>query len=153
MSYSLDESCESPLKCCCGGAIGGVMYGSSWLADILPAIADAADTVWICDGIRYMKWEWKWSYSGFFVTTNDHRNKISTKQINDRWWTTIELHFEAADRFEYCENIANLHRSPMPLSLPLLLTFIIHCPDYVSLIPQKLSHCFHNYRKLFIFIR
>lgn len=40
---SLDESCESPLKCCVGGCtIGGVMYGSSWLADTRPAIADAA---------------------------------------------------------------------------------------------------------------
>lgn len=38
----LEESCESPLKYCCGCTIGGVIYGSSWLADTLPAIADAA---------------------------------------------------------------------------------------------------------------
>lgn len=35
--------------------MGGVIYGSSWLADILPAIADAADTVWICDEFRCEK--------------------------------------------------------------------------------------------------
>lgn len=42
IKFLLDESCESPLKNCCDCTIGGVIYGSSWLADTLPAIADAA---------------------------------------------------------------------------------------------------------------
>lgn len=38
------ESWESPLKCCCWEVAGrgGVMYGSSWLAGMPPAMAVAA---------------------------------------------------------------------------------------------------------------
>lgn len=44
-AFLLDESCESPLKNCCDCTIGGVIYGNSWLADTLPAIAEAAGIV------------------------------------------------------------------------------------------------------------
>lgn len=43
--YVLEESWESPLKCCWVWTIGGVIYGNSWLAETRPAIAEAAGMI------------------------------------------------------------------------------------------------------------